>query len=124
MSTDSPRLSQIGVDDAELKRLLALPDPLDSVPKSIAVVRCTESWTRTAMKEIAAGTDVVTARKVANDSYRMAMPPLVGFANIRDFIACVTHGVLIGAIQSKDSTKLLYAAQVALAGQKSLPNVE
>ena len=41
------------------------------------------------------------------------MPPLLGAENIRDFIACVAHGMLIGTIENKDATKLLYAAQVA-----------
>jgi hypothetical protein len=76
------------------------------------------------MKEIAAGTDILAARRLANTSYRMAMPSLVGLANIRDFIVCVSQGLLTGAIQSRDSTKLLYAAQVALAAQKSLPKAE
>lgn len=124
MSTDAPKLGQIGIDEAEIKRQLSLPDPLDSVPKSVAVVRCIQSWNRTMMKEIAAGTDILLARKLANGSYRMAMPSLVGLANIRDFIACVSQGLLMGAVQSKDSTKLLYAAQVALAAHKSLPKPE
>jgi hypothetical protein len=123
MSSDAPKLSQIGFDEAEVKRLLSLPDPLDSVPQSVAVVRCIQSWNRTMMKEVAAGTDILAARRLANASYKMVMPPLVGLANIKDFIACVSHGLLMGTIQSKDSTKLLYAAQVALAAQKSLPKI-
>jgi hypothetical protein len=45
------------------------------------------------------------------------MPPLLGAENIRDFIACVAHGMLIGVIENKDATKLLYAAQVAFSAQ-------
>ena len=41
------------------------------------------------------------------------MPDLSGYQDIRDFIACVAHGMLIGAIDAIEGPKLLYAAQVA-----------
>jgi hypothetical protein len=43
------------------------------------------------------------------------MPPLSGYRNICDFIACAAYGMLLGAIKDENGTKLLYAAQVALA---------
>ena len=43
------------------------------------------------------------------------MPPLSGYQNICDFIACAGYGILLGAIKDENGTKLLYAAQVALA---------
>ena len=46
------------------------------------------------------------------------MPDLAGHENIRDFIACVTQGMVIGAI---DSIKLLYAAQVAIGALRCTP---
>jgi hypothetical protein len=49
------------------------------------------------------------------------MPPLSGYENIRDFIACVAHAMLIGAIQSEQGSKLLYAAQVALCTVRNQP---
>ena len=42
--------------------------------------------------------------------------------NISDFIACVTYGIVIGAILGPTATRLLYAAQVAgsiLKGKKT-----
>jgi hypothetical protein len=42
------------------------------------------------------------------------MPVLAGYENVRNFIACVAHGMLIGVFDESDGTKLLYAAQVAL----------
>ncbi len=54
-------------------------------------------------------------------NFRLTMPPLVGYRNIRDFIACTAQGVLLGAIDPKDSTKLLYAAQVATATLRTKP---
>lgn len=42
----------------------------------------------------------------AGEAYRCAMPLLLGYDNIRDFIACTAHGMLIGAIEeSRGSTR-------------------
>jgi len=60
--------------------------------------------------------DEYRAAKDAAIAFRSAMPPLSGKDNIRDFIACVAHGMLIGAIDEDKGTKLLYAAQIALTG--------
>jgi hypothetical protein len=51
----------------------------------------------------------------AGEAYRALLPPLTTRENCRDFIACVAQGILLGAIADKNSGKLLYAAQVALA---------
>jgi hypothetical protein len=56
-----------------------------------------------------------TAERCAGKAFRLAMPPLSGYRNICDFIACAGYGMLMGAIKSESGTKLLYAAQVALA---------
>jgi hypothetical protein len=45
------------------------------------------------------------------------MPSLTGEQNIRDFIACVAHGILLQAIEEKNGGKLLYAAQIAYSSQ-------
>jgi hypothetical protein len=44
------------------------------------------------------------------------MPPLTGSRNVRNFIACTAYGILLGAIDHKEASKLLDAAQVAPAG--------
>jgi hypothetical protein len=46
------------------------------------------------------------------------LPTLSGLEGIRNFIACVAHGMAIGAIEGGAATRLLCAAQVA----KSLLN--
>jgi hypothetical protein len=53
------------------------------------------------------------AFKKAADAYREAMPPLTGSENIRNFIACVGHGMLLHIFNENEASKLLYAAQVA-----------
>ena len=50
---------------------------------------------------------------VAIKAFRKALPPLTGQQNISDFIACVAHGMLIGAVDGAGGARLLYAAQVA-----------
>jgi len=45
-------------------------------------------------------------------TFRLAMPPLIGDRKVRDFIACATHGMLLGLLKPEEATKLLYAAQV------------
>ena len=48
-----------------------------------------------------------------NQAYKNAMPPLINREFIRDFLACVTYGVVIHAILDQVAPKLLYAPQVA-----------
>jgi len=55
------------------------------------------------------------AARDASVAYRNAMPLLAGYEGARDFVACVAHGILIGAIPENKAGQLLYAAQVALA---------
>jgi hypothetical protein len=57
----------------------------------------------------------------AAQSYRAAMPALTSYESTLDFIACVSHGMAIGAILPEESSKLLYAAQVALGAFRPSP---
>jgi hypothetical protein len=81
-----------------------------------AVALCYESYTR-ALDE-AEEMKVYTARAqmLARDVYRKALPPLSGRENIRDFIACVAHAMLLKIIEPEEATRLFYAAQVAQSG--------
>jgi hypothetical protein len=80
---------------------------------SMAVEACTRAFTEAAEKATAEGRSVDHSRKAAQIAYAMAIPPLTGADSIGDFIACVTRGMLLGAIPGPDATRLLYAAQVA-----------
>jgi hypothetical protein len=86
-----------------------------------AVARCCEAFNRTYKANIAIGQTRPAAIDSAAVAFREAMPPLVGHENIRDFIACVAQGILLGAIESSKSSKLLYAAQVALSSSLKQP---
>jgi len=59
----------------------------------------------------------------AEKAYREAMPPLSGNENIRDFLACLAHGMLIGAISLTDGTRLTYVAQVAYSARHIEPKI-
>ncbi|HTW78505.1 MAG TPA: hypothetical protein VME23_03060 [Terracidiphilus sp.] len=49
------------------------------------------------------------------------MPALTSREGIRAFIACVARGVVIEAIRENTSSRLLYAAQVALGDSRANP---
>jgi hypothetical protein len=53
------------------------------------------------------------AEAAASAAYRRTLPTLSGLGSIRDFIACVAHGMAISAIEGACASRLLYAAQVA-----------
>ena len=62
---------------------------------------------------------MIISRVAAHKAFQKSLPPLTGLENIQNFIACVAHGMLIGAILSRDGARLLYAAQVAMAAAHS-----
>jgi hypothetical protein len=83
--------------------------------KNPAVAQChqvREQVYRMAMKKKRGG---VCALIDADEAYCHAMPPLIGYENICDFIACVSYGLLIRALAESTCTSMLYAAQVALS---------
>jgi hypothetical protein len=85
----------------------------------LALKRCRAAWQRA--YDAKADTDICRAEKDATNAYRCALPVLAGPECIRDFIACVAHGILIGVIPAQMSGQLLYAAQVATAALPRLP---
>jgi hypothetical protein len=52
-------------------------------------------------------------------AYCAVLPRLSDSESIREFIACVVHGMAVGAIPSTEGTRLLYGAQVAHAALPS-----
>jgi hypothetical protein len=78
-----------------------------------AVARCLNAWARANKAERAKGKSKGEASIGADRAYRAAMPPLSGQENIRDFIACVAHAMIVHIFLDDTGAKLLYAAQVA-----------
>ena len=102
----------------------SLPDPtLEPLPASsaskAAIRRCRAAWKRAYDICLEEGGDNLMNRSTAANKaapvYRAAKPALDSLDNVRDFIACTAHGILMGAIPQEQSGHLLYAAQVALA---------
>lgn len=108
----------------------ALIPPCDPAIVNPVIARCCGAMDRTFSKAYAEhlrregkspkeGDDssfaYIYALREARKAYRAAMPALCGANNIRDFIACVAHGILLEIFERSDATKLLYAAQVASA---------
>jgi hypothetical protein len=80
-----------------------------------AIARCAKAWEDAYREQMEEDEESeYFAAKKAGEAYRAALPPLTSRDNCRDFIACVAHGMLLGAIPETNAGKLLYAAQVAL----------
>jgi hypothetical protein len=71
------------------------------IPENPAIARYYSEWQRVYKKEKAKGQHWVLAVNSAGQAYRSVMPPLTGKENIRDFVACVAHGMLIGATRER-----------------------
>jgi hypothetical protein len=95
-----------------------------SNPKA-ALRRCCAAWQRAFDAYMATkkgdNIDRVFATGPASEAYCNAMPMLVGYEGVRDFLACAAHGILIGAIPRDRAGQLLYAAQVTLASLHHAP---
>jgi len=84
-----------------------------------AVARCCAAWNHAFQQARAQGKGDTFAAMDAGQIYRRNLPALDSLEAVRDFIACVAQGMLLGAITGADGTRLLYAAQVA---NTSLPS--
>lgn len=87
-----------------------------------AVARCARAYLFSYCDDKLKGESDDRARARAGVSYRLAMPPLTGSRNVRDFIACITHGMLIHVLDHNEATKFLYAAQVAHTARRPKNN--
>jgi hypothetical protein len=96
-----------------------LLDP--ALPSYSAVHRCSDAWNNSFKSEAMKREPYGPALRGARMAYVKAMPPLIGFDNIRDYVACVAQGVVLGAISESQASRLLYAAQVAQGMIRHLP---
>lgn len=84
-----------------------------------AVAYCCQVWDSTCRQALQQGRNLVFARVEAHKAYQKSLPPLTGDENIRNFIACVAHGILIGAILSRDGARLIAAARAAQSANRN-----
>jgi hypothetical protein len=82
-----------------------------------SVARCIRAWNRAyhkKLKELDEDEDDFEAEEAGKRSYLRAMPPLAGYENIRDFIACVTYAEVAELILPLNAARYLEGAKVAL----------
>jgi hypothetical protein len=96
---------------------------LDSgiVPENAAIARCCAARQNRFDTGKAKGEEKVISLHYADQAYCDAMPALVDYESIRDFIACTAYGMLSHIILSQHGTQLLYAAQIALSTFRHRP---
>jgi len=94
----------------------ATPDPINP-----AVKICCQAYERAHKAATRKSASKLYAADQAQKAFCKAMPTLNGPESIHDFIACVAYGMLIKAIAGSDGSRLLYAAQVALAAAGPRP---
>jgi hypothetical protein len=92
----------------------SLGDADNPALRNHAVARCAAAWDKVYRASMAKAKNEYAADRDAGKAFRQAMPPLCGYENICDFIACAGYGMLIGSIKEENGNKFLYAAQVAL----------
>jgi len=119
MTTELAPREQALLDNLE-KALGPIPillDPDDDAPalRNHAVAHCAAVRDKAYRQNFAKTKNEYKAADAAVAAYRKALPPLCGYDNICDFIACVSYGMLTKAIDEDSGTKLLYAAQIALS---------
>ena len=90
-------------------------EPNDRASEHPAVLRCINAWNHALGKAEAEGEDNCDARLRARSAYLRSMPPLAGFENVRDYIACVSFAQVAEVIGSFQAESLLATAKVALA---------
>ena len=113
MSPDAP----ITVTEAE-----QAPGAASIPPQSNAAVqRCCEARERSVRKSIAGKVSSYDTKQRASQAFFNAMPHLTDYDSIRDFIACIAHGMVIDAVPPMEGPKYLYAAQVAVGALRLKP---
>jgi hypothetical protein len=87
-----------------------------------AVEKCCRAWKLSVCDSRLRNKPQAELRTRGRRAYRMAMPALAGEANVRDFVACVTFGMLLEVLEPEEVSKLLYAAQVATSACRTKNN--
>ena len=85
-----------------------------------ALRRCRAAFTETYNAFAAADPDgeLTNPREVTelcSAAYKAAMPPLTDWRSIRAHIACVSQGLLLGALSEKEARTLMFTAQTQLS---------
>lgn len=99
----------------------------DRPAENAAVARCIRAYQRAYKKELASldkGNSNYPSERAGRKAYLRAMPPLAGYENIRDFIACVTYAELTEVIRHPEAEHFLESVKVAVSAVRHEPNGE
>jgi hypothetical protein len=115
-TTESHELTPEEIEEfKELTREESDDDPADRPSENPSVRRCIRAWNLAFNKAMAEDDDTDAAELEAKSAYLRTMPPLAGFENVRDFIACICYAQIAELIQNYEAVNLLASAKVALA---------
>ena len=92
-----------------------------TIPRNPAIQRCCLAEKRSRRESKSKARDIIETQICADEAYRKALPELVGYENIRDFIACVTYGMANDTITAFRGNKLLAGARLALSALSQEP---
>ncbi len=89
-----------------------------------AVQRCRKAWEDAydeKMLTLGENADDDAAQNAGNRAYLCTLPPLSGYENIRDFIACVMHALVLNVVDPEAVEDYLAGAKVALSALRQEP---
>ena len=93
---------RVGIDFASIPLL-----------RNPAVKRCSKARLRALKESRKQKLDFMHTAMNLEVAYHGALPEIVDQQSISDFVACVTYGMVLGAVDNIDGPKLLYAARIA-----------
>jgi hypothetical protein len=94
----------------------------DPALQNPAIARCSAAGNHAYLQTKRKKNGQYLAAAAARKAFSKALPPLDSPENLRDFIACVTYGMSIQAIDGEDGAGLLSAARVARAVYRPTPS--
>jgi hypothetical protein len=97
------------------------PNPAPLSVTAAALEACIKAYRAEYAAQKARGKHDCDCVKPAGVAYRRALPTPETLADIQAFIACIAQGINYQVYEGRESTQLLYAAQVALVAQRPKP---
>ncbi|HVN92186.1 MAG TPA: hypothetical protein VMT38_00745 [Terracidiphilus sp.] len=101
-----------------------LEEPPERLMDNKSVAKCIRAWHVAYENECAKlprGESDEDARETANQAFLDAMPPVAGYENICDFIACVNQAYMWDVVCLTRSKLMFTAAKLALAAIHAAP---
>ncbi len=93
-------------------------DKKDKNDDEKAINKCMRAWNyayRKTFPDLAEDQSDWPAEKAANAAYLQATPPLIGYKNICEFIACINYASVTGIVTRREAAHYLDNAKVALS---------